>query len=211
MKKVILFVMAMALMMPVAVNAQSKELSKLYKKEVKKKIKDFDKEGWKLFGSSRSLEVALMKHYQKLDDLGDNGAEIIGVASQFKSKNVGKQMATNNACNQYARNCGSHVKGRVVSDMKGDAINADGEMDKFYAAYEAQVEKEIKGEMHESFSVIRDLGNNMFEMQTFFIIDQDAAAQARIRASENAIKESAAAQKYASKVSEFIREGFDNE
>ncbi len=48
-------------------------------------------------------------------------------------------------------------------------------------------------------------------MQVFFIIDEDAATNARIRAYENALRESEAAQKYASKVSEFIREGFEAE
>ena len=48
-------------------------------------------------------------------------------------------------------------------------------------------------------------------MQTFFVVNEDAASKARIRAYENALKESAAAQKYAEKVSEFIREGFEGE
>jgi hypothetical protein len=45
-------------------------------------------------------------------------------------------------------------------------------------------------------------------MQTFFIVSESAATRARIRAYENAAKESAAAQKYAQKVSDFVKEGF---
>jgi hypothetical protein len=49
-------------------------------------------------------------------------------------------------------------------------------------------------------------------METYFVINQDAATRARIRAYENALKESEAAQKYAQKVSDFIKEGdFKNE
>ena len=44
------------------------------------------KEKWKLFGSSRSLEVALLKHYDKLNTLGDNAKEVPGVATRFISK-----------------------------------------------------------------------------------------------------------------------------
>lgn len=210
MKRFITFLLMMALVMPMAV-AQNKLLEKAQKKEYKAKIKEFKKEGWKLYGSSRTIEVALLTHYDKLRQLGENGYEVMGEASSFKSKNVGKQMSINNACNIYARNAGSHVKGRVVSDLAGDANNTDAEFEHFYAANETLVEKEIKGEMQESFSVIKDNKNGTFSMQTFFIINEDAAVKARIRAMENALKESEAAQKYAKKVSDFVREGFEAE
>jgi hypothetical protein len=48
-------------------------------------------------------------------------------------------------------------------------------------------------------------------MQTFFIVNESAATKARIRALENAAKESEAAQLYAQKVSDFVREGFKTE
>lgn len=210
MKKLVLIIMAMALVMPATVSAQNKTLEKALKKEYKSKMKEYKKEGWKIFGTSRSLDVALLKHYEKLDAMGDDGMEVVGTA-KFKSKNVGNQMALNNACNEYARMAGSHVKGRIVGDMASDGVDPEAEFDKFYAAYEAQVEKEIKGEMQKSYSVIRELGNGTFEMQTFFIVNESAASKARIRAYENAAKESAAAQKYANKVSEFIKEGFKAE
>lgn len=193
------------------VNADNKLLRKAQKKEYKAKMKQFKKEGWTLYGSSRSLDVALLTHYDKLEQLGENGYEMMGEATQFRSKNVGKQTAVNNACNIYAREAGSHVKGRIVSDLAGNGEDINAEFDHFYAAYETLVEKEIKGEMKESFSVIHDNGNGTFSMQVFFIVDEDAASRARIRAFENAMRESEAAQKYAEKVSDFVKEGFDVE
>lgn len=209
MKKIIISLLAMALMCPVTSEAQNKLLQKAQKKEYKSKMKEYKKEGWKIFGSSRSLEVALLSHYDKLTQGGDNVYEIVGIASAFKSKNVGKQIATNNACNLYASQAGSHIKGRVISDMGANADDVAAEFDHFYAAYERLVEKEIKGEMNESFSIIRQNNDGSYEMQTYFIINEDAATKARIRAFENAAKESEAAQKYAEKVAKFVREGFD--
>lgn len=207
MKRIILLLMAVCLIAPV-VNAQNKTLEKARKKEYKTKMKEYKNENWKLFGSSRSVDVALLTHYDKLNSLGDDGREVMGTASKFKSKNVGHQMAINNACLTYAQQAGSHVKGRIVSDMAGDGVEADKEFDNFYAAYERLVEKEIKGEMQESYSIIRENGDGTYEMQTYFIVSENAATQARIRALENAAKESAAAQKYAAKVADFVREGF---
>lgn len=207
MRKIILLLMALCLIAPVA-SAQNKTLEKARKKEYKTKMKEYKQENWKLFGSSRSVDVALLTHYDKLNSLGDDGREVMGTASKFKSKNVGHQMAINNACITYAQQAGSHVKGRIVSDMSGDGVEGDKEFDNFYAAYERLVEKEIKGEMQESYSIIRDNRDGTYEMQTYFIVSENAATKARIRALENAAKESAAAQKYAEKVADFVREGF---
>lgn len=210
MKKTIQFLLVIGMLFacPV-VNAQNKALEKARKKEYKAKMKEYQKGNWKLFGSSRSLDVALLTHYDKLNNGGDGVSEVVGIASKFKSKNIGKQWALNSACNYYARQAGSHVKGRVVSDMAGDAIDVEKEFEHFYAAYESNVEKEIKGEMKESYSIIHDNGDGTFEMQTYFIIDEEAASQARIRAFEQAMRESAAAQKHAEMVSDFIKEGFE--
>ena len=201
--------MAFSLMMPV-VNAQnSKALSKAVKKEYKTKMKEFKKGGWKLYGSTRSLDVALLTHYEKLNKEGDETYEIMGNCSQFKSKNVGHQTCVNNAANLYAQQASRQVKGRIVSDIAGNADDVAAEFDHFYAAYESLVQKEINGELQESFSVIKENKDGTFEMQTFFVVSESAATRARIRAYENALKESEAAQKYAQKVSDFVRKGFE--
>ena len=188
-------------------NAQNKVLEKARQKEYKTKMKQFKKEKWQVFGTSRSLEVLLLQHYDKLNTLGDEAQEVMGVATKVKSKNIGHQMAINNACLIYAQQAGSQLKGRVVSDIMGNATDTDGEFDKMYSAYERLVEKEIRGELKESFSIIRSNGDGTFEIQSFFIVNEKAASIARQRALENAARESALAQKYAEKVSEFVKEG----
>lgn len=207
MKKLLVILLAFCFVMPVM--AQNKALEKARKKEYKTKMKEFADNNWKIYGSSRSLDVALLSHYAKLDAAGQETYEIQGACSRFKSKNIGHQTCLNNAAITYAQLAGKKLKGRVVSDMAGDTGNLDAEFDRFYAAYEALVEKEVQGELQESFSIIRELEPGVFEMQTFFVISEDSASKARIRAYENAMKESTAAQKYASKVGDFIKEGFD--
>lgn len=207
-----MFIIAVILMVP-AVEAENKQLQKAFEKEYKAKMKEYKKEKWKLFGSSRTLEVALLQHYDQLNNLGEGAREVVGIASRFKSKNVGHQQAINNACITYAQQAGSHLKGRVVSDIATNGDDTSAEFDHFYAAYERLVEKEIKGEMSESYSIIRciDPKAGEYEMQTYFIVNENAATRARIRAMENALKESEAAQRYAQKVSDFVKEGFATE
>lgn len=208
MKKFI-FLLTLALTLPAVAFSQSDLLSKALQKEYKTKMKEFKKGGWEIFGSSRSLDVALLNHYDKLNKGGDNVYEIVGIASAFKSKNIGRQIAMNNACVIYSSQAGSQVKGRVVSDMGADADNLTVEFDHFYAAYERAVEKEIRGEIKESFSIIRQNKDGSYEMQSFFLFDEDSALNARVKAFENAAKESVAAQKYADIISKYINEKVD--
>lgn len=206
MKKILyflLFVFCLA-----EVHAQNKTLQKALKKEYKAKMKEYKKEGWKITASSRSLDVALLLHYEKLSD--DNAHELVGAVSNCRSINVCRQAALNNAAAYYASLAGSHVKGRIVSDLAVNQSDTDSsaEFDKFYAAYERLVEKEIKGEIQESYTISRTGKDGQKELQTYYIVNEDAATKARIRAWENAQKESEAAQKYATEVSKFINEGF---
>ena len=202
MKKIIMFLMAAFMLSVVPATAQ--ELSKSEKKALNAKVKEFNKEGWKIFGSTSTLDYALERHMIKMQS--EDAIEVPGIASSFKSKNVGKQMALNSAMTNYASMMDSEIKGKVVSDMQGDGEFSETEFEKFYAAFKRSVQTTIKDELKESFSIIRDKGNGTSEMQTFFIVDKHAASQARVRALEQAGKESVAAQLYAKVVQKFIQE-----
>ena len=194
----------MAAFMLSVIPATAQELSKSGKKALKAKVKEFNKEGWKIFGSTSTLDYALERHMIKMQS--EDAIEVPGIASSFKSKNVGKQMALNSAMTNYASMMDSEIKGKVVSDMQGDGEFSETEFEKFYAAFKRSVQTTIKDELKESFSIIRDKGNGTSEMQTFFIVDKKAASQARVRALEQAGKESVAAQLYAKVVQKFIEE-----
>lgn len=211
MKKLIAAIMSLMLVCGIANAELTKQQQKQVNKEVKAKMKEYKKENWKIFGSTRPLEGLLTNHISTLIEMGDDGNEVVGIAGNFKSKNIGKQQAVNNACVTYAQQAGSTLKGRVVSDIAAngsDETSAE-EFDHFYAAYERLVEKEIKGEMKESFSIIRELPNGTSEIQTYFIVSESAASRARMRALENAAKESEAAARHAGAVADFVRSGFD--
>lgn len=204
MKKLLFILTAMILMATTSLEAKTQS-EKAQEKEFKTKLKEFKKAGYSAFGTSRTLEVLLSKHYEKLNSMGDDGVEISGIAAEVKSKNVGQQMAINNACLNYARMAGSTVRGRVAVDIAGNGSDALAEFDNFFAAYESSIEKEIRGEMQHSFSIIKDNGNSTFEIQSFFIVNENSAQRARERAFEEAQAQSDAARKHAEKISDFVR------
>lgn len=215
MKKLGMFLVFALAMIIATPNVYAQQLTeKGIKKEVKKKAKELKKGGWTIYSSPYTLETALTAYYQELQKEGSK--HMTGVASSFVSKNVGKQAALNSAINEYSREAKSFVRGRVISDMFNNASeDVPEEFDKFYAAYESMVVNEIRGELKPSFSVIRSTGmkdgKEVFEMQTFFVVNEKEASKARLRAMENALKESTLATEYATKVAGFVEEGFDLE
>lgn len=210
MKKFLVYLMAVCLGISFTASAQSayaKQKAKEAKKEYKQKVKRYQKEGWQIFGSSHTLEVALLSHYEALEKEGI--AEVAGFATST-NKNIGKDKLMMSACTSYAQMIGSNIKGRIIEDM-GSTLTTEelSEFDNFYAAYENNVKAEIKGELRPSYTVIRETtvhGKPAYEFEALYLLDEAGASRARIRAFQNAAKESAVAQKYAEQVSKFIEE-----
>ena len=188
---------------------QTKQLQKEREKEYKKKMKEYKKEKWNLSGSSRTLEVALLTHYQKLGEDPDN-REFVGEVSQCQSINVCKQFALNNALNRYSNLASGHVKGRIESMMRADTNLPEIEADKFIAAYENLVQAEVSGILTESYSIVKNKGNTN-EYKTFFILNEEKAGVARRRAMERSLLETKIGIKEAEEISKFVNEGFSLE
>lgn len=204
MKKILAILLAL-LIVPAAFSASpEKQLKKARENEKKEVLKRFKKEGWKPLQASRSAEVLLLEHYSKLDQ--PNTREEVGVSTRSKSKSVGEQMAMNQAYINYAQAAEQTVKGLIAAEMNGNDVNVDAELNNFYAAYKREVEREIRGDMTKSFSVYRENPDGTFEIQTFFVVNEDEASKARIRAFENAVKESEAAQRHAQKLLDFVNQ-----
>ena len=187
---------------------QQKKLQKELDKQYKKKMKEYETGGWKLAGSSRTIEVSLLTHYQKLGE-DENNKEFVGEVSQCQSINVCKQFALNNALNRYATLASGHVKGRIESMLRADANLPQVEMDKFIAGYENAVQAEVSGVLTESYSIVReDPKTKMKEYKTFFIMNEEKAGAARKRALEKSLLETKIAVKEAQEISKFVNEGF---
>lgn len=205
MKKIFTLLLALCFLAPVYAQNYDKMLEKAQKKEVKNRVKKYEKEGYTVMGS-RGMEVSLLKHYSKLNELGDDGQEFDGISSRTKSKNMGQQMALNNATLKYAQFASSTVKGRVVSDGFANGTDAEGEFDKFYQAYERLVEQKVKNVLQPSFTICKTNPDGTYEIQSFYIVDESVAKIQRQAALEAALKDTQLATKYADRVREFVNQ-----
>jgi hypothetical protein len=189
---------------------QQKQLQKERNKEYERKINEYKSEKWKLGASSRSIEVALLEHYEKLG--AEDNVEFVGEVSQCQSINICKQSALNNAINRYAMLASGNVKGRIESLLRADANMPQVEIDKFVAAYENQVKAEVGSVLVESYSIVKeDTKRKTNQYKTFFILNEEKAMLARKRAMERSLLETQIAVKEAEEISRYVNEGFSLE
>lgn len=204
MKKILFVIMALGLLIAAPAAAQNKALDKALKKELAAKKKDFKKGGWEIFGTSRSLDVALLKHYQALEEGGEGVFEIIGYG-QGKSKNILATAAQNSAANRYAAEANARIKAQIKTTLEGNANEVSEEVDKFSAIYLSKVEAEIKGQLKASFSIIRtNPQTGVSELQTYFIVNEATASRARQAAYDAAVGESSLSADIANKAAAAI-------
>lgn len=206
MKKLLTIISMIAVLM-LATDVQSnaandRKAEKALKKEVKSRVKTLEKEGWEVIGL-RSMDAVVTDYIKQLLTPGTD--EIISLVNDISSPNVAMQQAHNNAMIRYASNAKSHVLGRVTAEVG----NIDSqELDNFYAAYERLVSAEIKGELKETVTLRKKARGGKYDYQVFYLINEDDASKARIRAMQNALNESKLAQSIAEQISDFVREGF---
>lgn len=187
--------------------AQPKSSDKALWKSAQKMAKTLTKDGWRIDGS-RTLEEMLYQHYQKLTD--ENNQELVANVignTEVKTMNQAQQWASINAATSYAKQAKMMVVGRITNET-GSGIEGAPSVDNFYEGYESQVVTEIRGEIKKSFSVYREKPTGGIDYKVFYLINEAAASQARVRAMERAMQESEFARANAERISAFVREGF---
>lgn len=203
MKKLIMLLMALCIIAPAALADLTPKQEKICNKNAKDRAKQLKKEGYTIMGSL-PLEDALYKHFAKME-MG--ATEEIG-NGHSKSKNNGRQMCLTSAMSEYSSKAVSQIKGRNVTDSYGNEVDTenDPEFARFYAAYERLTQKEIKGELQESFTVVKENPDGSYDFRMFMLVDENKALARRQKALKDAAAESQLAQDYAKQVSEFVNE-----
>lgn len=170
-----------------SVSAQSKALEK----DVKKRVKELKKEGWKLQASATTLDYAMLKYRMYLEEDEENRIPLTGIA-EGKNLKIGRENAIMNGITSYAGRAKAQVVGKMKSLMSSDAAAvSEEEIDKFGAAYEAGVNTKISGLVKQHFVLIRDMDNGKKEFNVFMSIDETQAKKAREEAALEAKKKTA--------------------
>ena len=148
------------------------------------------------------LEDLLYKHYAKIE-LGASEQEGHGTS---KTKNMGRQLCLNSAMAEYASKEVSQIQGRTFYDAQGNEIDPTGDENfaRFYVAFERLTQKEIKGELQESFTVMKQNPDGSYEFTMYMTYDPKKASDRREQALKEAFTESGLAQQYGIQGSDYI-------
>ena len=208
MKKLLLLAIAAFLMVGVAANAQSKKELKGIQKEAKALAKNLKKEGY------TNLEMGLMegvieRYMTKLRVTKEGESrkkDLVGVAYGYKTLNLAKQAALNNAINEYASQCSGVVKARIVSEL---STVPEAQVDNMIGGFERILMHSLKGELQLEVTMYREK-RKQFDVRAYCIIDFDAARTAAKEAMKQALEEQELYQQYGSNISSWINEGMAN-
>lgn len=188
-----------------SVSAQSKALEK----DVKKRVKELKKEGWKMQASTSTLDYALLKYRMYMEEDEENRIALTGIATG-KNVKIGRENAIMNAITSYAGRAKAQVVGKMKSIASSDASLTGEEIDKFGAAYESAVNAKIGGLVKQHFVLVKENKDGTKEFNVFLSLDESAAKKAREEAAQEA-KRQAALSDLSEQVEEFIGEPVEAE
>ena len=123
-----------------------------------------------------------------------------------KSLKMARIEASSDARNQYATNSSAMVKGRIVNN---DTKLGEEEINDLISSYETLVLEEIKNVLKEALVLKKESKSGDVEVRSFWLVDIEAAHEARMKALKNAMDELQMTQKYGSEVSNWIDEGLN--
>lgn len=190
------------------VSAQPKNDDKSLWKRAQKRAKALASEGWKIVGS-RALEEAVYLHNQKLRNEENQSLEAtVRGNTSVKTLNQAQQWALTMAATKYAQQARKEVLGRITNGT-GAGIEGAPSDDSFYGAYESKVKAEISGQLKKSVSLYKEYPTGRIDCEIWYIVNEEDASKARLRAMERALAESEFARHNAERISEFVREGFE--
>lgn len=168
--------------------AQSKREIKAVKKEAKAMARQLEEEGF------RSVDFGALEPLLENFLFGARygHTQIIGTANDSGSLNVGKLTAFTNALNEHVSMISADVIGRINSDSSSMEVK---ERDDIIAAFERQVQTEVKSEVRTCLTVVRER-KKRYDVRVYCLVDFEAAHAAHMRAMKMALEELELTQEY---------------
>ncbi len=174
--------------------------------ELNEKLQQLEQAGWQVHGSTRTLRGKLREHYAKMDANPDF-YEVIGTSSGCRSVTVCRASAFNAVCVEMATRMGQDLKGKAMRDMGVDeGAEVPAEYNRFQEACISKFQGAIKGELEESFALIRKGADGLNNYEIYYLVDKQSARKKRSQAIRDALEESNLHQEYAKSVEKFIND-----
>lgn len=186
-KKIIFLVIASVIALS-PLYAQSKREVRAIKKEAKAMARQLEEDGF------RSVDFCalepLIENY--LFGAIHGHTQVIGIANESVSLNLGKLTAFTNALNEHVSMVSAEVTGRIASNSS----TIDGkDREDIIEAFERRVQSEVKSEVRTCLTVVRER-KKRYDVRVYCLVDYEAAHAAHMRAMKMALEELELTQEY---------------
>lgn len=201
---VALTVFAIALLTSCGSSKKASSVTYTRADELNEKLQQLEQSGWQIHGSTRTLRGKLSEHYAKMDANPDL-YEAIGTSTGCRSVTVCRAAALNAASVEMAAKMGQDLRGKAMRDMGVDeGAEMPAEYNRFQEACISKFQGAIKGELEESFALIRKGMDGLNNYEIYYLVDKQSARKKRSQAIKDALKESNLRNDYAKSVEKFI-------
>lgn len=174
--------------------------------ELSEKLQQLVQAGWQVHGSTRTLRGKLSEHYAKMD-VNPDFYEVIGTSVGCRSVTVCRASAFNAACVEMAIKMGQDLKGKAMRDMGVDeGAEVPAEYNRFQEACISKFQGAVKGELEESFALIRKGADGLNSYEIYYLVDKQSVRKKRSQAIRDALEESNLRNDYAKSVEKFIND-----
>ena len=149
-------------------HADNGKLHKSFQKESKKMYKELKSGGWKVYGNTLPLDVAIEQYYQKLYD-GNGGLQPLQGEAIANNENLALRKAQHQATSQLAAQQETHVSSEMnmqVTNIVSDEVKSQTTFDK---TIQANVDKNVKS-LRPELTLIRHKDNGQVEVRMLFLV-----------------------------------------
>lgn len=172
--------------------------------ELNEKMNQLEQAGWQIHGTTRTLRGKLTEHYDKMDANPDY-YEVIGTSTGCRSVTVCRAAALNAASVDIAAKMGQDLRGKAMRDMGLDeGAEMPAEFNRFQEACISNFQAAVKGELLESFALIRKGADGLNSYEIYYLVDRQSARKKRAQAIKDALEESKLRNEYTRSVEKFI-------
>lgn len=172
--------------------------------ELNEKMNQLEQAGWQIHGTTRTLRGKLTEHYDKMDANPDY-YEVIGTSTGCRSVTVCRAAALNAASVDIAAKMGQDLRGKAMRDMGLDeGAEMPAEFNRFQEACISNFQAAVKGELLESFALIRKGADGLNSYEIYYLVDRQSARKKRAQAIKDALEESKLRNECARSVEKFI-------
>ena len=176
----------------------------------KDKVNELEKDGWKIAGDYRTLELAMIEHQNKMDANPMKYRTVTGTVQKCRSESMGKSQARFNAQKELLFELTAKMVGEE-GNANSNNENVGSGVANFIQVAQSTAKGNMGGVLIPSYSIVKQNSDGTMTYQTIFFVDRDKEEQVGEDAMEKAIKETDMVIEQANTIRQHFKQALQND